>query len=455
MDSTTELLASYATSLRYQDLTPEAVHQVKRRLIDSLGCALGALHSQPASIARTLATRTSHASSSSIVLGSNKLTSPEMATFANTVMVRYLDCNDTYFSAGGGHPSDMIPAVLAAAGPVQSSGQEVITAIALEYEAFCALSDQMPLGEMGWDQGILVAVGVACGAARIMGCSAEQASHAISLAVVPNLSLGQTRVGELSMWKGCATAAAARAGVFAAMLAKEGMTGPEEPFEGRRGLWEQVGCSPHLGPLGGGASQFMVTQTGLKYFPSQIHTQAPIWMALALRQAVALDEIQSVTLETYRQAWSSAGSDPAKWDPQTRETADHSLPYLIAVALKDGEVTPHSFADERIGDPNLRPLMGKIAIVEKEEFTRQYPTAMASRMEVVTRSGRRLIESASHPKGHPRNPLSDGEVEEKFYRLAGEALLADSRHRLLEYLWHLERLPNLGQLFDLLWYQPG
>ena len=448
MDRTADLLADYASSLTYEDLTPEAAHHVRRRLLDSLGCAIGAYNSEPARITRKLAGQISHSQPARII-GSGDMSSPDMAAFANAVMVRYLDCNDNFFSVAGGHPSDMIPAALAVADATHASGAQAMTAIAVAYQAFCSIADQIPLGELGWDQGVLAALGSACAAANVMRLSPEQTREAISLAVTPNLALGQTRVGELSMWKGCATAAAARAGVFAAMLAREGMSGPPEPFEGRRGLWEQLGWSADLEYSATRDADFKVVEPGFKYFPSQIHTQSAIWMALALRDKVSIEDIESVHLETYHAAWSSAGNDPNKWDPRTRETADHSLPYLIAVALTDGAVTPASFEDARLHDPALRPLMVRISVSERADYTERYPKAQPSTMTLTTRLGDRLMEEAQYPKGHPRNPLSDAEVEEKFNRLTGDALSDAARSELVKQVGRLDTLPDVGPIFDL------
>src|SRR5262245_46501480 len=171
------------------------------------------------------------------ILGTRDNSAPDMAGFANGVMVRYLDYNDSYFSPGGGHPSDMIPAVLALADPLGRDGRTVMTAIVLAYEVFCRLFDQVAAGELGWDQGIFSVIGAASAAGKVMGLDRQSMAQALSLAVVPNLPLGVTRSGELAMWKGCAAASATRAAIFAVQLAHQGMTGPEAPFEGRRGLW--------------------------------------------------------------------------------------------------------------------------------------------------------------------------------------------------------------------------
>ena len=225
MDQTTQLLSDYAVGLTYADLDAVTVHQVKRTVVDTLGCALGGYLSEPAKIARQLAGSVAGQEPARII-GAADYSSPDWAAFANGVMIRYLDCNDSYFSPGGGHPSDMIAAVLAMADARNRDGRDIITAITLAYEIFCRLSDQVVSGDLGWDQGMFSVVGAAAAAGNLLELNREQMGNAISLALAPNLPLGVTRTGELSMWKGCATAAATRAGVFAAQLAAAGMTGP-------------------------------------------------------------------------------------------------------------------------------------------------------------------------------------------------------------------------------------
>ena len=313
MDRTTEVISSYAVFLEFSDLPPDTVHETKRRVIDALGCAMGGYLSEPAKIARRLASTTS-STFPARVLGSGELTSLDMAAFANTVMVRYLDCNDTFVLPGGGHPSDMLSAALAPADALMSSGDDVITAIVLAYEICGCLSQQVPAGQRGWDQGIFSVIGSACAAGKILGLTEQQMAHAISLAVIPNLPLSQTRFGELSMWKGCATAAASRNGVFAALLAQEGMEGPN-PSRGGHGLWDQATGPFQLEVFGGGETPFKINGTSLKYYPSQIHTQGPISLALKLREKVKIEEVETINLDIYEAAWRSAGTEVEKWDP--------------------------------------------------------------------------------------------------------------------------------------------
>ncbi len=453
MDATTEYLSDYVCRLTYEDLSPEAVYQAKRTLVDTLGCGAGAFDGEPASIARRMASRV-QGDPPARILGSAQTTSTDLAAFANTVLVRYLDCNDTYAARGTGHPSDMIPAVLAVADGHGADGRAVITAIAAAYEAFCRLADQVPL--KGWDQGMLAAIGAACGAGKILGLDQAATGNAISIAITSGVPLGVTRIGELSMWKGCATAAAIRTGVFAAELAAEGMTGPGHPFEGRDGLWQHLGIeAPKWERFGGRGEPFRITGTSFKAYPSVIHTQGPIGLVLELRPQVGAAQIESVRVATYGEAVRRTAAEAEKWDPETRETADHSIPYLVAAAFQDGGVTPATFAPARIKDPALRPLIKKLTVVEEPEFTHRYPAESCTRVEVTTTDGRRVAAETSHPKGHRRNPLTDGEVERKFRGLASGMLGPEGCDRVLAQVWDLEKAATLNGLFESLQRVPS
>ena len=456
MDATTELLSSYACDLTYEDLGPEVVHQVKRTLVDTLGCAVGGYPSEPATVARRLA-GTITSSTPSRIMCTDQYSSPDMAGFANGVMIRYLDCNDSYFSPGGGHPSDMISAALAMAGPTGSDGRKLITAIVLAYEVFGRLSDQVLTTGLGWDQGMFSVIGATCAAGKILGLDREQMGQAISLAVTPNLPLGVTRTGELSMWKGCATASSTRAGIFAAQLAELGMTGPGEPFEGRRGLWEQgirgpVQITPFPKGSNGGQddeeTRFRIMHTTFKSYPSQIHTQAPAGLAVEIHPQVSVPEVESIRVFTYQGGVSSPATEPEKWDPKTRETADHSIPYLVAAALLDGEVTAATFSDAKLRDAGLRRLMSVMTLEEDAEFSSRYPEEYNCRIEVTQKSGRTASASTRNPKGHRLNPMSDSEVEGKFRGLT-RGILSDQRaDRVLKLAWGLDQQNNLETLFD-------
>ncbi|HYS15506.1 MAG TPA: MmgE/PrpD family protein [Candidatus Binatia bacterium] len=453
MDRTTETLARYVTSLRYEDLGPRAVQEAKRHLIDSLGCAMGGYRSEPAAIARKVAPAWSGVPSARL-LGEGRPTTPEAAAFANSVMIRFLDANDTYIARGSGHPSDMLGAILAAAELQGASGKDLLLATVAGYEMFGAMADQVPLRDRGWDQGVFVAPAAAAGAGLLLGLSAAQMADAIAIAATANVATRQTRAGELAMWKGCATAVAAKAGLFAAQLARAGMTGPTAAFEGRHGLAEQVTGPFQVGALGSHDRPFAIERTNFKFFAAEYHAQAPLAMALALRGKVRAEEIEAVEVQIYAMAYSEIGSEPAKWDPRTRETADHSLPYMLAVALRDGRLTPASFEPERYLDPSLRPLMNRIRVAENPELTRQFPQELPSRIDVTTHSGQRFTERAEYPKGHARNPMTDADVESKFRDLSVDVLGAHV-DPALRVLWRLDEAPRIGAILDVLTPQPA
>lgn len=198
MDKTTEALSRYVASLRYEDLSPRTVHEAKRHLIDSLGCAMGAYGSEPAAIARRVAP-VSSGTPSARLLGEGRPTTPEAAAFANSVMVRFLDANDTYIMRGSGHPSDMLGALLAAAELQGASGKDLLRATVAGYEMFGALADQVSLRDRGWDQGVFIAPAAAAGAGLLLGLSAERMADALAIAATANVATRQTRTGELAI----------------------------------------------------------------------------------------------------------------------------------------------------------------------------------------------------------------------------------------------------------------
>ncbi len=241
--------AAYATSLRFVDLPADVVHEVKRRVIDSLGCALGAWSAEPAMIARRVASGFS-ATRGATLWGTRHIAPPDWAAFANGVLVRYLDYNDTYLSKEPAHPSDNIPAAIAVAESAGSSGADLIAAIVAAYEVQCRLCDARSIRAIGWDHVTYGCFSTAVAASKLMKLDVERTRHAIGIAGVSSAALRQTRVGELSHWKGCAFANAARQGIYAAMLAREGMTGPAPIFEGTMGFEKLVsGPLPIEGPF--------------------------------------------------------------------------------------------------------------------------------------------------------------------------------------------------------------
>jgi 2-methylcitrate dehydratase len=447
MDAMIERLADYAAALRYQDLTDEAVHECKRRLVDTLGCLAGGFDAEPSRIARAIARRARGAPAARI-LGTGEATTPELAAFANGVALRYLDFNDAYFMKSAGHPSDAFAAVLAAADALHCDGRSVITAIALAYEVFCNFSDVVPR-EQGWDHTLYGAVACALGAGKLLGLTRTQMGHAVALAAVPNMALEQTRTEELSMWKGCAAANAARNGLFAAQLAQEGLTGPQQAIEGKWGVQHALGRF-EWAPFGGRGGPFRVAQTHIKCFPAVVHAQTPITVALELYGQFAPGDIEAIAIDTYWVARRYADRSSALWHPATRETADHSIPYCVAVALLDGEVTTASFGEERVRDPRIARLIERTTLREDPEYTQAHPHQWPCRIEIGLRGGARIAAQARYFKGHVRRPLTDEEVERKFRALAARHLPPQRMDAVLSRAWALERLSDVDELLALI-----
>ena len=448
MNQVTDMIASFTDSLGLNALNDGILHEAERRLVDSLGCMIGAVSATPAVIARALAAEERGDFEASVLGLSGGASTAQSAVFANTVMVRYLDFNDTYFGprGGGGHPSDLIPAALALGEATGASGTETALLIVLGYELMSRLQSTVKLRERGWDQGFYTGLATAMMTGKALALSRDQLANAVALAVVPHVPLRVTRAAELSMWKGCATADAARSGVWAARLASRGMTGPRQAFEGEDGVFARV-SGPFELDLPVRPDRYVISQVHTKYRPAEYNSQALLDLAVEARGDVDLADVSSIEVQTYWLAYSEIGSEPAKWDPQTRETADHSIPYLLARALVDGDVTSASFTPERIADPALRPLMAKISVTENQDYSSRFPGELMVKLTMRTGSGT-IEREASYPRGHARNPLTDREIDHKFDDLVsgqppeGQAVALRARSAL----WDLASVADIGEV---------
>lgn len=428
---------------------PEIVHKVKAHLIDALGCALGAYASEPGKVARRIAGRVESCEMPATVLGSGRKSSPELAAFANGVMIRYLDFNDGFAGAGVGHPSDNFAPVLTCADAVHAGGKEVIVASILAYEFFCRLADAFDLRDRGFDHSVLGAASCVVGASRILGLNREQIVQGINLSVASNITLGQTRVGDLSMWKGCAMANASRNAVFAALMAKEGMTGPSPVYEGRYGFIKAVTGPFELAEFGGNGRQYRIADVMIKPYPCGQFSQTAIEAALKIKGQIAdINEISAINIGTFASGKKVMAGDAEKWHPKTRESADHSIPYVVAVALTYGTVEVKYFDDKYIFDPALLDLVQKIKVEETEECNRLYPDAMANRVEIVTKSGKKFSELVKYHHGHQKNPMADEEIERKFTSLVEDLLTPAQRKEVFKLVWNLEKVPDIGELMQ-------
>jgi len=444
-------MAEYASLLQYSELPAPVIHETKRRFVDSFATAVGAMDADAFEIAKCCALRVQGQPGASLLGGGRS--SGEWATFVNGLLIRYLDYNDTYLSLEPAHPSDNLAPVLAVGEMAGASGQELIAAAVLAYEIQCRLCDAASLRKHGIDHVTYGAISSAVAACKLLRLDAVRTAHAIGLAGVANVALRQTRAGELSMWKGCAFANAARNGVFAALLAAEGMTGPAPIFEGEVGIMKLLTGPFDLPAFGGHGRPFMITQTYIKFWPAEYHSQSAIDAALQLRPEVGdFRKVTAIDIHTFDAAVDIIGKDPEKWRPKTRETADHSLPYCTAVALADGDVTLAQFEPERFSDPALLDLVAKVKIHRDAALSARYPNGIPNRVTVTLQDGRKAVREVEFPRGHAQNPMSDSEVEHKFRTLIVPRYGKDRAERILAVCWELEKLKStreLIQLFDL------
>jgi 2-methylcitrate dehydratase len=450
MDKIVDCLCNYTGSLTFEELPAEVVHQAKRLIIDTLGCAIAAYASEPSKIARALADTVSSRQPAT-VLGSGQQTSLDLATFANGVMIRYLDFNDGYTSKESGHPSDAIAAVLSPSEIVHGDGKSVITATVLAYEVFCRLCDAVSVRRRGFDHVTIGVMASTAAAAKALGLTPEQTEQAFNLSIAANNALYQTRIGDVSLWKGCAFANASRNAVFAVQLATQGLTGPAPIFEGPGGFFTAVSGEPFaLEPFGGQGRPFKMLNCTVKRYPLGLYSQTVVEAALQARQQLSKgDDIAEVRIQTLQTAVNIMAGDAEKWHPSNRETADHSMPYTTAVALMYGAVEPHHFSPEYWQDPKLMELVQRVKVSVSEEANRRAPEAMLSIVEVITSRGEHVTAEVPYHRGHYKNPMSDQEIETKFRALSDDWLTSRQIDALLDRLWHLERVGDIGEVIRM------
>jgi len=447
-----EKLADYALSTKYRDLDARTVKEMKARIVDALGCAIGAFNEKPARIARKTVESLSH-SGASTILGSRSMTSPELATFVNGLMVRYVDFNDTYLSKEPAHPSDNLAPCFAVAESEGLAGRDLISAAVVAYEIQCRLCDAADIRHRGWDHVNYGLVSTALAASRLMSLRSKGATHAVNIALNAHIAMRQVRAGELSMWKGASFANAARNGVFAAMLAREGMTGPSPIFEGEMGFFKQVSgeFSLDIGRFGGRRGGYKVNETYVKYWPAEYHAQSAIWAALEARKRVSdLKKVESVLVETHEAGYNILGKDPEKWNPRTKETADHSLPYIVGMALLTGKVDNTTYSEANLRSTKNLAFVRKITVTEDPSLTALYPdNGMPNRIIVTEQGGREIAAAVEIPKGHPKNPMTREDIDKKFLGLVARKLGGTGARASLKRLWELEDEKDIGDVLAL------
>jgi len=447
-----EQLADYVHSINYEDVPENVVHETKKRIVDSLGCAMGAFNADPVRISRKVAEAARDIQGSTL-FRTRKKTAPDLAAFVNGIMVRYFDYNDTYLSKEPAHPSDNIGPCFSVAESERATGKELLLSIVLAYEIQCRLCDAADIRHRGWDHVCYGLSSTALAAGKLMDLDSEHMTQAVNLAVNSHITMRQVRAGELSMWKGCSFANAARNGVFSALLAREGMTGPSPIFEGEMGFFKQVSgpFEMNIDDFGGRNGSFKIAETYLKFFPAEIHSQTSIWAALEARKEIEKPEdIVSVEIASHEAGYTILGKDPEKWNPLTKETADHSLPYIVGMALVEGKIDNSTYTEKKFRDPKILDFLKKITVVEDKTLSSRYPEAVANRVTVKLSSGKIVSKQVDYHKGHPKNPMSDQDVEEKFLRLTRKILDKNHARRILDAAWNLEKAKDLSKMVAMM-----
>jgi len=452
-----ERLADYANRLRYQDLDAATIEQVKVLAIDTLGCGIAAFDERAVRFCREVAL--APAGGVSTIIGTNRRAAPDLAAFANGAAFRYQDLNDIYVppqaGAQGAHPSDHIAACLAVAEAEQATASELITAIVLAYEINCRLGDAVNLATRGWDPPVLSLPAVALAAGKLMKLPSDKMVQAVNLAINDHIPMGQTRAQTLSDWKGLADAEADRNAVFATMLARAGVTGPAPIFEGRWGFFQLVSgpFDVDVGTFGGSNTEFRIHRVGMKPYPVVVHAQTSIVAGIAVaKKVVSLDRIASIEIATTQRGYQMAGSDPEKWVPKTPETADHSLPYVAARAMFDGDINRHSFELAKLRDPQILAFMRKITVKPDPAFDR-FPGAPPVRITAVLNDGERIIQQVDNMPGFPGQPITRADVERKFRSNIDTRWPQQKTDAVLRSLWALDQAPDLSALLGSLTVQ--
>lgn len=436
-----EELARFVVRARCRDLSEEARVQLKIRVLDSLGCAIGALDAAPVRLVREQVEAFGGNPLCTLIGGGKS--APDRAAFLNGALVRYLDFMDAYIAKGETcHPSDNLAPVLAAAEYADASGKEFLAALAVAYQVQARLSDEAPVRERGFDHTVQGAYAVGAGVARALGLDETRTAHAIALAAVGNLALRVTRTGALSNWKGLAYPNTAFVATHGAFLASRGVTGPLEIFEGNKGLKQSVS-----GPFSidwRHEDLERVRRTIVKRYDAEIHAQSAIEGLLELRKeyGIAAADVESVTIDIFDVAYHiiGGGEEGSKISVGTKEEADHSLPYMAAAALCDGALGPAQYVPARITRSDVQDLLRRIDVRPDASLSARFPEQLPCRITIVLRDGRRLETDKQDYHGFHTHPLSWQDVTEKFCRLCEPFAALPLCNGIVEAVEQLERL---------------
>jgi 2-methylcitrate dehydratase len=434
-----EELASFVAKTSYDDLSAAARAQLKIRVLDSLGCAIGAVEGEPVRLIRQQ-TEDFGGTGHCTLLGGRR-TAPDRAAFYNGALVRYLDFNDSYLARHETcHPSDNLGAVLAAAEYAQKSGKDLLTALAVAYQVQCRLSDEAPVRAKGFDHTTQGSYAAAAGVSRVLGLSAAPTANAIAMAGTAFNALRVTRTGALSHWKGLAYPTTACGATHAAFLAMRGITGPLGVFEGNKGFMEAIAGHFHIDWSKEDLERANLTI--VKKFNAEIHSQPSIEgiIELKARYGFSAEEVDRLEIEVFDVAFNiiGGGEEGDKTVVRTKEEADHSLQYMVAVAILDGQVMPEQYRPDRIQRRDVQELLRRVTVRPNTSYTARFPQEMPCLLRVFLRDGTTLVLEKRDYQGFTTNPLRWEQAVEKFERLSSPHTDASVRRELKDLVSGLE-----------------
>ena len=446
-------MSRWAAGLEYKQLSQEAVYQAKRFLFDSAGCALGGYQQHDVIIALQVLDEIAGRGPATVI-GTGKKIDAVSASLANALMIRCMDYNDIYWKQDPSHPSDIFPAAMACCERAKSDGKELIVGFVLGHEFEMRLCEAAFPGirERGWHHATLTAFVSPIVAGRALRLPWEQIQHAIGISASRHCTMGAVTAGKLTMMKNTVDPMATQSGVLAALLAEKGYSGPEHVIDGKEGLAHCYGPEWKLNLLTDGLGEsWRITQCGMKFFPTEALTHTPISAVLDLVKNNDLrpENVEKIQIRSLARA-ADILSDPSKYDPRTKETADHSLPYVIAAALAERQVTPAQFEMKKIMDPTIRAQLKKVEVVADPEIEKVFPALQRVIVNITTIDGQRFSTQLDYPKGDPRNPLSDAEIEEKFSALAEGVLSKNAQNKLADAIWNLDKIGSVSKLMAMM-----
>ncbi len=445
VDDVIPTLAGYAADLDYDDLDPDTITQTKLVILDALGCAIPAREKQPVTAATKRLSGKSDTHTARLI-GHDTTLPIEHAAFINATLIRYLDWNDTYISRESGHPSSNIGALLSVVDAYDRSGKDLITATVLAYEIQCRLADTVAIKDYGFDHTMFALLASAIAGGTLLDLTEDQLTEAAKIALVGNIQSRQSRLGNLTEWKNFAVGNACRNALIAAQLADAGVQGPEYALAGDAGfssMTEPISLSTTK--LG---EPYKINHAYFKLHPVCYHIHGTIDLLKQLIDThdITPETVTSINVDTYKSA-TTITATPEKFDPDTRETADHSLPYCIARTITDGTMTLDQYKMDKITDPSLRDLMNRITVEEDPEFTEMYGDAFPVRLTIEL-TDTTIEDSLTHPNGHYKNPATPTELTNKFHTATLDAYPSTTRDHIIDIITNLETLPNLSELFD-------